>query len=77
MHVGHQIHSHELGADPNGAGHLGQPGERVADENGGEEHGQVQPEQHPERDARHKMHGQGSGRNERDEQAEGETRESR
>ena len=66
-----QIHSHEFCAHPNGAGHLRQPGKWIADENRGEQHRQVQPKQHSQYGAGHEMHGQGGGRNERDEQPEG------
>ncbi len=44
----------------------------IADEHRGEQHRQIQPKQHAEYDAGHKMHRQGRGRNEGDEQAQRE-----
>jgi hypothetical protein len=70
MQERHQIDTHQLGADPDRPHHLRHPGKGIADEYGGEQHRQVQPKQHPEYDAGHKMHGQGSGRNKSDKQTE-------
>jgi len=67
----HQIQPQQLRTHPDGAGHLRQPGEGIADEDGRKQDGQIQPQIHAQQRADDEVDGkQRSGGDERDEQAQ-------